>query len=434
MIKKKLILIPSTRMDDNKKPDRDEHSLVRMSAKVRDNMGFDQDKVEVYQENGSPILLNIFKAFSEDIKKARDTGNFDEEQLSRIAFVSSKTFNMLTGKNNGIADNIWISNDINKVVFGADPEFLLFHNGEIINANNVLEFVGELGCDGAMAEVRPMPAQNPEQLVENIGSILKSQKYRNIINSYDLVAACYYKNNIRDYPVGGHIHIGNPVEVTEIDFPDREYMFKTINKIMDELIAIPMIKLDGDVGKIRRTDCQMSKTGGYGYFGEYRLAPQRPYKVRRLEHRTLSGMWMLHPSLAKAVLGSAKAVIDEVWRLLADQKFNVEYAYPNVYKDKHIWKEDFDGWKDMQLCKDMKCTASSEEMIKKLNSSVANEINKTFLDKWLKKMESMSTFKNYEKFIVSLYEILRCPIKELQGYDRVIQHNWLEDKKFIVDI
>ena len=64
--KKQLILIPSTAMDKNKKSDRNENGLVRMSATVRNNLQFGGDKVEVWTAGGGSrsdsVMLDIFKA------------------------------------------------------------------------------------------------------------------------------------------------------------------------------------------------------------------------------------------------------------------------------------------------------------------------------------------------------------------------------------
>lgn len=448
MARQKLILVASDKMDNNKKSDRNEHTLIRMSSAVRSNMKFKEDSVELCPAGASAEnqiartkMLSIFKAFAADIKKAKammDAGELSAAELKRVGFVTTKTLNSINGaagkKKN---KNIWVSDTIENTVLGSDPEFLLFDRGTnvIVRANNVLSRSGILGSDGAMAEIRPRPATTTEALVKNIKKVFSSDKAVQYIDKYKWQAACYYKDNSRDYPVGGHIHIGNPAKIAKLNTKTRNAFFVVLNKILDELLAIPLIKLDGaEEGNLRRTKCQMCTTGygGYGFFGEMRTPNGR------LEHRTLSGMWLAHPSITKAVFGTTKAIVDEVFRLVSDKNFRTEYMCldPNAPNptNSHIWKKGFNGWKDVSLAKDMRCVASSDKMIGILNSSKPSTINAAYLQKWLSTMKGFSTYKDNSKYILGLYEILKISSKELQEADRELQKNWLENKKFVVNL
>jgi hypothetical protein len=430
MSRAKLILVPSVKMDSNKKEDRNEHGLVRMSKAVRDVLEFDKS-VEIYPETknaderlGGSMLLDIFQAFSEDLRKARESG-LSEEEMKRVGFVTTKTFQKITGNQEPkISKNIWISDDVSDTVIGADPEFLLFDtDNNIIRANNVLGYHGPLGCDGAMAEVRPKPAISPESLTENIRILLADTQYTDNIKAYKWVAGCYFKDNNRDYPIGGHIHIGNPVKIARINIERRSDFFKAFNKILDELLSIPMIKIDGaDLGGARRTGCTMGK---YGYFGELRT------DKGRLEHRTLSGMWLMHPVLSTLVLGTAKAIIDEVYRHVADNKFDLEYMFPSGLRGAHIWSADFSRWQDIPLVKDIGCVLPSTDMIELLHKSAAAKITTKFLNTWHSRMKSLSTYKMYSKYIDGLREVLKNSTKAFHDYDKGLQKNWLEGAKFL---
>jgi hypothetical protein len=430
MSREKLILVPSERMDGNRKEDRNENGLVRMSKKARNRMGF-EDSVEVYpattdtqKRMKGTMLLKIFHAFSADLKELRADGYTDEE-LSRVGFVTTKTYRKVTGGSQAKHNkNIWISDTIHDTVVGADPEFLLFDaNGDVVRANNVLGYQGQLGCDGAMAEVRPDPAITPEGLVENILTILSNTAITNPIQDLRWTAGVYFKDHRRDYPIGGHIHIGNPTQVARIDLRKRELFFKSFNKIMDELLAIPMIKIDGaTLGRARRTECSMGK---YGYFGEMRV------HNGRLEHRTLSGMWLMHPTLTLCVIGTAKAIIDEVFRRAADQKFSMGYLFPNEFKGAHVWHTSFDQWREIPLCRDMGCVMHSRDMIEWLHKSNAQRITGKYLRTWYNKMKKLSTYATYAQYIDGLFEILKNNTKTFHDFDARLQRNWLEKRKFI---
>jgi len=448
MPRKKLILLASNKMDSNKKEDRNENSLIRMPGKVRSNMGFDEENVEIYPSGNSndriakSQLLEIFHAYSADIKRIKEmvsSGEITPEEATRIGFVTTNTLNKINGGKSKKAKDIWVSNTIHDTVMGSDPEFLLFEKGKnkVIHAANKLGHSGELGSDGAMAEIRPKPSATVEEHVSNIENILKHDKYVKNIKEYNWMAGCYYKDNARDYPIGGHIHIGNPVKVAKLPQKEKYAFFRVVNKILDELLAVPMTKLDGaEEGNKRRTNCRMSNYGGYGFFGEWRPCDGR------LEHRTLSGMWLAHPSIAKAVLGTAKAIIDEIFRLVSHSKFNLKYMCltcgaegdGDLEINRKMWKPGFNGWKDVKLAKDMQCIASSDEIITQLNESKPGRINTVYLRKWLNTMKGFSTYKDNAHYVNGLYEILNISFKQLSEYDKELQNNWLKQNKFLVEV
>jgi len=436
--KKKLILLPSRSMDNNRKDDRNENGLVRMAAKAREFMSFDDDKVEIWTVTGSErqasVLLDIFHAFSSDVKKVKDLihkGEFKPADVNRIGFVTTKMYKRITGGNDD--KNIWVSTGVHDTVIGADPEFLLFDaDDNVVHANNIMNKAGIIGCDGAMAEVRPGPSTNPEGLVKNIRDAFANKSLTSAITQYEWRAGCYYRNSKRDYPMGGHIHIGNPAKVAKMSMPRREMFFNVMNKVMDELLSIPCIRFDGEMGTKRRTACQMSfGGGGWGYFGEWRTCNGR------LEHRTLSGMWLMHPTVAACVIGTAKAITDEVFKRWANQDFKFEYVVPNKYKSmnyKSMNNDDFASWRSFPICKDIGTVMSSKELRQVLNMSKGSDVSKSWLDKWHAKMRQLSTYKKYAKHIDGLREILKVSMPELAKWDRKIQNNWLKSKKFLVDV
>ena len=437
--KKGLILFPSNQMDNNKKPDRNEHSLIRMSKAAREYMGF-KSTVEVFNQSDSvPVgkVLEVFQAFRDDLAKAKAAG-LTREELLRVGFVTTATFKRVTGSSSGLSKNMWITDDVGDTVLGADPEFLLFDSdGKVIKANNVISKAGPIGSDGAMAEIRPKPAKTPEMLVQNMLSILRNEDLTERIAKYNWLAGCYYFDTHRDYPIGGHIHIGNPVKMAAISSERRFECFRTLNKILDELVALPMIKADGtELGRKRRTQCQVTgnSNSGFGFFGEWRHCDGR------LEHRTLSGMWLMHPKFAELVIGVTKAVVDEMYVLISENNFNTDYMFPSKFREdlsskdyagKNIWKPTFDGWKEIGLAKDMQCTTSSKQMCEILNGSLVGKITAKFLRDWHSKLRNMSTYPRYSYYIDGLYEVLKNKIATFQNFDKKLQKNWLEGASFI---
>lgn len=437
-MRKKLILVVSERMDTNKKGDRNENSLVRMSSITREYMGFHDDHVELWPVGSTgeerltkSLSLKIFHAFNNDIKKLkRDirSGQITNEGYKRVGFVTTRTFNRICGDNKTQSDNIWISDDIYDTVMGADPEFLLFNDrGKVVHAWNVLPHIGEIGSDGAMAEVRPHPEVSINKLVKNMEKIFRDNVDRDEIKNYKLVATCYHENDERGYPVGGHIHIGNPIQLVKKSNAVKNGFYKVTNKIIDEYLTVPLIKLDGPKGAKRRSKDKLHS--GFGHFGDFRT------DHGRLEHRSLSGIWLLHPSVSRAVLGTTKAITDEVLRLISDHQFKEEYILPgNKFGNTNLYDPGFDSWDEIPLAVDMNCTRSSRWMAEVLKKSDEGVINGAYVAKLHKKLKHLSTYEDNRKYIDGLCEILRLNYREISKWDTNIRNNWLTDKRFIVNV
>lgn len=206
-------------------------------------------------------------------------------------------------------------------------------------------------------------------------------------------------------------------------------MFGIFNKILDELLSLPMIKLDGqDLGECRRSKCQMAMgNNGYGFYGEWRPCDGR------LEHRTLSGLWLMHPVVAEAVLGTAKAIADEMFGLVEDKGYDLAYIrHPDIGFDDHkyLYRAEFDDWDKIGIAKDLRCIQSSSYMRSMLNASKAKSITKSFLTKWYSDMKKLSTYKQYAKHIDMLYAILSLPQKKISDVGFDLKKNWVEGKKF----
>lgn len=437
MSRRKLILVVSDRMDRNKKKGRNEHRLIRMSAAARSYMGFEGEYAEVWppgldanSRSARAAYLRIFQAFSSDIKLCKEEG-MSADELKRVGFVTAHTFQKIVNDQDVSAfdkANVWIADDIHETVIGADPEFLLYReDGSIIHACDVMGKTGKVGSDGAMAEVRPDPAITSEDLVKNIRSIFSDGKLVKPIKDFKWKSGCFYKNEMRNFPIGGHIHIGNPIRIANLPMEQRKRFFAVMNKILDELLSLIMVKLDGkEAGSTRRTKCI---AGPFGYFGEWRTCSGR------LEHRTLSGMWLTHPTLARCVLGSAKAIIDATLKEVAKSNYDPEFILPKEIKAwQDIYKKSFSDWKKIPLAETMKCLKDSKTMYDTLQASDPSSVNKQALDAWKKKMRALTSYNDYEKDVEGLYEILNQPVKKLLSFDRTLQSNWLENKGFVVDV
>jgi hypothetical protein len=436
-----LILVASKRMDANKKPDRDETRLIRMSAGARKAMKMANGKeVDLWAaQKAAPVTLEVFQAFTTDMRDAEESGHYTAAELRRIAFVTTDNFNAVVGGEAPKKKNDWqVKHGFEPPLLGADPEFMLrTKDGTWISANGVAHNWSKktpMGYDGAMAEIRPEPSKRVDGLVANINKIFKDGELTGPIENMEWLAGCLYEGNGRNYPIAGHFHFGNLKQIEEMSEHFRYAFFRVLNKILDELLALPLIKLDGTCGKTRRTACTYwapeNWQHGYGYFGEWRPANGR------FEYRTLSGMWLWNPFVAKAVIGTARAITEEVYRHCAERGYDNDFMAGCGRlrnKKQSLFKPGFDEWDDIELAAVMGCTHNTDYMIKRLNDSDPSKVTAAFLKSWYDKMRKMSTYKKYGKHIDALNAILRMPLNKINNHTRVIQTNWLEGKKFPIE-
>ena len=422
--KKQLILVISDSMGTNKKTGRHENKLVRMSGIARNFMEFEDDKVELYPSDSDAskrlkgaMLLDIYKAYSTDLKKLKER-NLSEGELKRVGFVTEATFRKIVSEED-TDNNVWISNDINDGVLGADPEFIFKDNeGAIIHANELLSYDSILGSDGAMAEIRPNPSITPQEFVQTVKKIFSDGVKKDNLKNLQWIAGCYYKNEYRDYPVGGHIHVGTPIQlVNGLEGNDLKWFFYCLNKILDEMVGVPLTKLDGVINsKERRKQ--------YGYFGELRC------DYNRLEYRSLSGTWLAHPELTEAVTGTIKAIVNETYRLVMDNKLKSSYVKSPDTNYEFLYDNNFKNWGGIGLTKDMKCVCSTAELRTKINTPCANDMKIENVKTWYENMKTLSTYTDYSTCIDRLYETLLMPLSRFNKFDMNLRHNWLEGATF----
>lgn len=436
-MKSQLILVPSEKMDGNQKQDRNEDRLIRMGERARESLGLKNDKsVELWPDgdvkgkiNHSKIL-NIFQAFSSDLKELQRDG-MSHDEYHRVGFVTRKTFRYICGaeKKQKNRNSIWIADAIEDTIIGADPEFMLMDEGDVEYAGNVygFGFEGELGSDGPLAELRPAPAIGIDDFIGNIQKILKSNPKREVILPYDWVSGCIFNSpsHNREFSVGGHAHIGTPARVasTLTDNKLKLILFSCLQKVLDEYISIPMLKIEGkDEGTRRRHH--------YGHFGDFRT------DHGRLEYRTLSGLWLAHPKLAAAVMGSLKAVSHAFYKIAESKEYNKKLftareMSSNEYDVYSMFDQRSSVWKDIEIIKIMKATKSSAEMVDILHKGQI-KFDKEYISALTKRFRSLDTYNIYRKYIDMFMELLSLSNTELNKMDRNMKHSWLEGKKFII--
>lgn len=440
-MKAPLILVISDKMDNNQKQDRYEDRLIRMGERARNRLGLkDEKSVELWPEGSAQDritrskVLEIFQAYSEDLKNTKKT--MPEEEYNRVGFVTSRTFNFICKDKRKKKKDIWIADTVEDTVIGADPEFVL------MNADNSIKYAAEiegfhhtdvLGSDGPWAEVRPQPAIEVSDFINNIKGILKGHKNVELIQKYRWIGGCYYYglrqgDAEREWPIGGHIHIGTPSRLARSveSFGDyyRIAVYACLNKVLDEYVAIPMIKVDGkeNSGNRRRS---------FGYYGDTRT------EHGRLEYRMLSGEWLTHPEMAEIVVGTVKAIAHEFFKIIDESDYKhamimtKKQQSSDSYEDFYFFRDDFCYWKNIEVMRAFNATKNSEAMRGILDGNEI-EFDKPFFTSLKKKLKALSVYNDYSEHLDRFVELVSLPNKILLGRDKELKHSWVKNSEFIL--
>jgi len=448
-MKSPLILVASDRMDSNKKNDRNENGLIRLGTIARDNLGLVGEKiVEVWPDTDIEGRINrsksleIFQAYSSDLKKAK--ASMSANDFERVGFVTTTIFNYVCRDNRKNKENIWLADTVEDTVVGGDPEFMLFEeDGKIMYAAKVhnLGHNAELGSDGPLAEIRPKPTISVEGFVDNIHDILTNHPNTNLIDPYEWVGGCNHRgcetgmtdqDNSRDWPVGGHIHLGTPGNLAQkISSFGNNYscaVYACLQRILDSYVAIPMMKLDGKQKGMQR------RGTSYGYFGDHKT------DHGRLEYRTLSGEWLTHPELTRIVIGTVKAIAHAYFRAVEDGGFKHSLIMTKKHQETNDWylqqdlrffDKTFDEWKNIEITKAFDTTSSSENMRNILHKWEI-EFKKNYFDKLQSKFRSLQTYREYADYIDKFIEVVRLPQNVLNGREKGLKHTWVGNVNFII--
>jgi len=430
-MKKQLILVVSARMDRNTK--RNEDGLIRIGGKARRNLELsNQKEVELWPTNTTDDrinrskLLEIYSAYKEDLKQLLSDGIPLEKRL-RVGFVTTRTFNYICGNGADSDKDIWISDSIEDTVIGGDPEFILLTNGNKVKYAGTISGWGDrrLGSDGPLAELRPDPTIKVEDFVENIYNLLTKHESTKIIKNYKWLAGCCYRGDSdydrrESWPIGGHIHIGTPRQISDKWYNNGELKyiyFRILQRALDELLAIPLMKLDDREESINRRKY-------YGSFGSFRTS------YDRLEHRTLSGMWLAHPKLTLVTLGTAKAIVDSFCKALEANNYSKKYLKGNISDDGYLFSNCKD-WTLSPILKDLGIHVKSSYQMCDILNNYNIKFNKTTINQIAKQLRGLSEYRKYSEYIDGLIELISIPSKELK-INRNLKETWVNGEDFII--
>ena len=317
--------------------DKDEQKLIRVPLELREFYQLSIGQfLNLKSKNGKIVTLKVAPAYKED-----------SNANPMLAYVNSKVFEVLQLENVVQIPEIEIVEDI---TLGCDPEFFLVDDtGRLLYASTFFRRWSDVGHDGPMVEIRPLPSIKEEIVTDNMYALLNKARYtidahppvlsfnRHISGrNIRMVAASAYNNEA----AGFHLHFGLPKPLLGPHKYNRKLLARQIVKALDFYVGIPSIILEGEMDSFRRSFV----AGRYGKPGEFIL------DNRTLEYRVPGGYLLRHPVLTKGLLALGAVVVEDVISrikaitnnfenldaMVADE--DIRMVYPNIPSANEIYK------------------------------------------------------------------------------------------------
>ena len=141
-----------------------EGNLIRIPRDLRAALGLSVGEyLRLRSKKDGQIKLKVGQAYKNDAK--------DDNEA---AYVTESIFSMLD-LDDLIEDESTIKT-ITNLTLGADPEYFIVDrtNGRIVHPQRYFNKFGPVGHDGMLAEIRPMPHQDENQVTTNILYLLRN--------------------------------------------------------------------------------------------------------------------------------------------------------------------------------------------------------------------------------------------------------------------
>lgn len=267
---------------------------IRIPFELRKRSGLKEDEfVNLRTKTGKIATLKVSMAYGDDALN---------DPLS--AYVSKEIFDVLCLEYiKKYEQDIEV---VNNITLGCDPEFFLVNrdDAQIIPAFRLFKKLGQVGHDGVMMEIRPLPSADEFVVANNIYNLIK--KAREKINNdrrvdgnkVNMIAASYYNG----LAAGFHLHFGLPHRILGRNRGVKNDFQKQIVRALDYYVGVPAVMPEGKEDHLRRTSQHVI----YGKPGERRV------DNRTLEYRVPGGSLMRHPILTVGILGLGAIVIEDV--------------------------------------------------------------------------------------------------------------------------
>ncbi|MBD3260773.1 MAG: hypothetical protein GF334_03715 [Candidatus Altiarchaeales archaeon] len=383
-----------------------ENHVIRFPRRARENFRFSNDRV-VIGKGLYELSLQVKQAYREDVSRLTrmiKSGKVREEETYYVGFVTRSVQQRVSRKKD--PKGPWVTEGISSITVGADPEFgLIGKQGFLVRGNQVLSAAGKFGSDGPSVEVRPDPSRSHLEVVANMQSILQNPPPR--VDQFLWKGGATFVDPNRVYWFGGHIHLGRP---SQIPANRALPIYTQIAGALDGLLALPMARFDTPEPWHRRNGCKYN----YGKAGDIRADyPERD----RFEYRVLSGLWLVHPTLAKIAIGTAKCIAETAYGRIADKKFDLEWASNPISKPGMLKTFGIKGFREIRAM---------------INRARPEEVTEDKIDVWERWVRSLDRFDDYKPEITALISLAKeDPSHIVEGVSLDVRKNWQEDKKIL---
>lgn len=342
-----------------------EDRLIRIPKEYRGKLGLMTGLFLNVTTYTGVISLQVSIAYKEDA-----------EHDSETAYVSSNIYNKLK------KDKVVSIKPANDVTLGCDPEFHLVdsNTGFAISASHFFPHYGEVGNDCGLAELRPLPSNDPAVVVNNINILLKKAynhiSNRGILRKHNIVMlAASHCNNMS---AGFHIHFGLPATILKAS---KLNWMDFIVDVLDYYIGVSSVLPEGNDDYIRRSE----RFSRYGKPGDYR------WDRMTLEYRVPGGHLLRHPIYSYGILSIAKVVMNDILSRLAYISDNFTNELKFNYNDIRVIYPSIPNKEEVKA-------AIVSEKIDKAVSIIKNIIND--ISKMLKYEEEKLAILNYYKYAI----------------------------------
>jgi hypothetical protein len=381
-----------------------EHGIIRFPKNTREHFGFSNNMVTL-GKGEYQLDLVVKQSYKKDLRRLAtllQQGKLTDKEAFSAGFVTQKTQRKINRKEG----NIWVSEGLGNITVGADPEFGLIGEGRVLSrGDHVLSHEGPFGSDGPGVEVRPPPDQSHLVVVKRIDEILKEPPQA--ADKFQWKGGATFRDRNRTYWFGGHIHLGRPAQIPGGE--DAWPIYRKVGAVLDALLALPMCRFDTPEPHRRRDGCKYA----YGKAGDESRLHRH---TDRFEYRVLSGLWVVHPVLAKMTLGAAKCIAETAYGRIADQKFDPDWVGAPPSRKGLLKSFGITNGKGVNAL---------------VNAANPEAVTPEVIKGWKTKLRKLDLFDDYSEELEALMALASAAPETFASFDLDLRKNWLQEQTLL---
>lgn len=379
----------SFRMSKDKSPlGNIEDRLIRIPKALREQLGIDTGLfLRLKSKTGSIIPLQVTSAYADDVEVDPNYAYVSDITYAEIGFDAIKRLDP--------ADDI---------LLGCDPEFFIVDSmsGHNISASHFFPFYGAVGSDAGLAELRPRPNTDVENLTKNMEELM-SQAYKHLASRIlyrkrpiKMIAASMHDNAA----AGFHVHFGLPNFLLNSNIPKVYNLLLKMVYVLDYYIGIPSILPEGEEDCRRRSQ----RFSQYGKAGDFRT----DNKVT-MEYRVPGGHLLRHPTLTLGLLALSRIVMKDLLSRLKKRTNN--FSNLNVLKK---YDEIKDFYPNIPERSQVYSTISNEKIGKAVS----------YVDKIYEDLTKMVSYSINEKHVTNYFHYIANYLSRGNKFTESLEYNW----------